>query len=103
MEDNTCYVCYERDMTQTLACSHKLCCHCYELLNKCPMCRMPYCPSDEIYYEFDDSDDDDDDDDESPFFGFLADFVALLLIAIWLKFSIILYINVFSSNSLLLL
>ena len=45
------------------------------------MCRMPYCPSDEIYYEFDDSDyDDDDDDDESPFFGFLADLFLLFFL-----------------------
>jgi len=43
---------------------------------------MPYCPSDEIYYEFDDSDydDDDDDDNESPFFGFLADFFLLFFL-----------------------
>ena len=80
MEDNTCYVCYERDMTQTLACSGKLCCRCYELLNKCPMCRMPYYASDEIYYEFDD-----DDDDEFPFFGFLVDFVCSYPCCIMLK------------------
>ncbi len=101
MEDNLCYVCYEREMTETLICSHKLCDHCYELLNKCPMCRMPYYKDDEMYYDFDD--DDYGYVNEVPFFGFLIDLFALFLIALWLEFCLTLYINVFPSNSVLLL
>jgi len=73
MEDNICYVCYESEMTETLPCSHKLCGHCYELLNKCPMCRAPYHEDEEMYHDIDD-DDDYDYVDEAPFFGFLIVF-----------------------------
>ena len=83
MEDNTCYVCYERDMTQTLACSHKLCCHCYELLNKCPMCRMPYY-KDEFYHDFDD-------DDDYTLIEFMIDSVALVFTVSLVTFSLIFF------------
>ena len=76
MEDNLCYVCYEREMTETLLCSHKLRDHCYELLNKCPMCRAPYYKDGEMYYDFDE-DDEDLYVEEVPFFGFLIDFCLL--------------------------
>ena len=69
------------------------------------MCRMPYYKDDEMYYDFDD---DDDEDlygyvNEVPFFGFLIDFFAFFLVALWLKFCLTLYINVFPSSSVLLL
>ena len=102
MEDNLCYVCYESEMTETLPCSHKLCGHCYELLNKCPMCRAPYHEDEEMYHDIED-DDDYDYVDEAPFFGFLIDFFALSLVALWLKFCLTLYINVSPSSSVLLL
>lgn len=73
MEDNLCYVCYESEMTETLPCSHKLCGHCYELLNKCPMCRAPYRDDDDDYVDYDDYDYIDD----VPLVGLLIDFFLL--------------------------
>jgi len=83
-EDTLCYVCYEREATKVLMCSHKLCYHCYERMNKCPMCRMPYYRSDEIYYEFDD-------DDDYTFVEFMIDSFALLFIVSSVTFSLIFF------------
>jgi len=97
MEEDICYVCYGREATKVLRCSHKLCYHCYERMNKCPMCRMPYYRSDEIYqvrengpafieglYEFDD-------DDDYTFVEFMIDSFALLFIVSSVTFSLIFF------------
>ncbi len=88
MEDNTRYARYERDMTKDLACTRKLCDRCYELLDKCPMCRTPYYRSDEIYYEFDD-------DDDYTFFEFTIDSFTLLLMAASVTFSLTCFYDIF--------
>ena len=83
-EDTLCYVCYEREATNVLMCSHKLCYHYYERMNKCPMCRTPYYRSDEIYYEFDD-------DDDYTFVEFMIDSFALLFTVSSVTFSFIFF------------
>ena len=55
MEDNLCYVCYERELSMDLNCSHKLRYSCYNILYKCPMCRKPY-KCEDIFYDADEDD-----------------------------------------------
>ena len=88
MEDNTCYVCYEREATNVLRCSHKLCDHCYEHMNQRPMCRTPYYRSDEIYHEFDD-------DEDYTFFEFMIGSFTLLLMAASVTFSLTCLYDIF--------
>ncbi len=82
-EDTLCYVCYDREMTKDLTCSHKLCGLCYELSKKCPMCRTPYY-KDEIYHDFDD-------DDDYKLIEFMIDSVALLFTVSLVTFSLIFF------------
>ena len=83
-EEHICYVCYEREATKDSMCSHKLRDHCYERMNKCPMCRAPYYRCDGIFHEFDD-------DDDYTFVEFMIDSFALLFMVSSVTFSIIFF------------